>query len=215
MQDQITQLLTKVQDLETLVKFLQTNLSDNIRTFWTILGFLVVSTGGALYFLVKTVVNSRVEEELKVIKKELEEKFQGFIAETKNTKSLSNEEFGLMIGGSQQVNPLESYTRKIGLSIEPRKVKLFISDTSNNSIISIIIRRNAPPVVLFMGKNDTKWIRSSSKDFLIPEMAYPLLGRNVVLVNAEIEDRSFKLVFKNISDTKDSSLDFMSYWEAE
>lgn len=76
MQEQINQLLTKVQDLETLVKFLQTNLSDNIRTFWTILGFLVVSTGGALYFLVKSIVNSRVEKELTEIKKSLEKDLQ-------------------------------------------------------------------------------------------------------------------------------------------
>jgi hypothetical protein len=79
MQEQITQLLTKVQDLETLVKFLQTNLSDNIRTFWTILGFLVVSTGGALYFLVKTVVNSRVEKELTDIKCNLEKDLLSYV----------------------------------------------------------------------------------------------------------------------------------------
>ena len=79
MQEQVIQLLTKVQDLETLVKFLQTNLSDNIRNIWTILAFLVVSTGGALYFSVKTMVNDRVEKELTEIKSNLEKDLQLYI----------------------------------------------------------------------------------------------------------------------------------------
>jgi len=68
-----------VQDLETLVKFLQTNLNDNIRSIWTILAFLVVSTGGALYFSVKSMVNDRVEKELTEIKSNLEKDLQMYI----------------------------------------------------------------------------------------------------------------------------------------
>lgn len=81
MQEQINQLLIRIQDLETMVKLQQTNLNQNITWFWAILTFVVVALAGALVLLARTWVNTRVEKELRKLRSDFESNLKIYINE--------------------------------------------------------------------------------------------------------------------------------------
>lgn len=64
MEQQIRELIIKIDDLEKLINVIQQNLNSNIQIFLACLALIVATAGAALVNYVKVTVDKRVEKEL-------------------------------------------------------------------------------------------------------------------------------------------------------
>src|SRR5690606_13078410 len=69
----------KIEALKDLITLVQDNVNNNLNLVVSCLGICVAIAGAALYFIAKQLVESKVNKELKVIKKELEDKMFSMI----------------------------------------------------------------------------------------------------------------------------------------
>jgi hypothetical protein len=62
--DKVTELSLKLDALKESFQIYQQNINNNISWFYALLGLMAAIIGAAVYFLVKNIVNERVEKEL-------------------------------------------------------------------------------------------------------------------------------------------------------
>lgn len=79
MEQQIQEIISKIDAVEKVINVIQQNLNSNIQAFLSCLALIVATSGVALVYYVKSTVNKRVEKELLVIRENLKNELKGEI----------------------------------------------------------------------------------------------------------------------------------------
>lgn len=79
MEQQIKEIISRIDTLEKLINVIQQNLNSNIQSFLACLALIVATSGVALVYYVKSTVNKRVEKELAIIKENLKNDLEKYI----------------------------------------------------------------------------------------------------------------------------------------
>lgn len=79
MEQQIKEILGKIDALEKLINVIQQNLNSNIQSFLTCLGLIVATSVLAVVYYVKVTVDKKVERELIEIKEQMKRNLKEYI----------------------------------------------------------------------------------------------------------------------------------------
>ncbi|WPC43362.1 hypothetical protein [Clostridium sp. JS66] len=204
MSDQVKELIQKIDSLEKQINLVQNNVNFSLGLTWAILSVIIAATGVSLYFLVKILVNKRVEDELKIIKKDIIDKFQKI-------------DYGVFTDTSTNVPASKTYVKTIPLKFNPDRVKLNFSCYSNPQKwqeVEILSNRYTLSQFNYGKLRGTTHLDTENIffDSLSTEVVF---GMGIIIENVYVKDKNICVVFKNLSEIIGSTLNIVIKWEAE
>lgn len=198
---QIDEILIKIEYIEKIIDANQQNIQFTLGLTWAIVGVAIAVLGAAAYFLIKMWVNKRVEVEMQIIKKKINNK-------------LPQMNYGEFVSG-ETITRDSVLVREITVGFKPDKVKFIVGTQNLTQDKGAIIEIDQSGLCMQYNFGDFNGVIFSDFQKLsrIFKNKY-IFGKSIVIEKAEIIDRGFKIYFKNLDTESDNTLNVRIKWSA-
>lgn len=189
---ELNELLFQIDNIKEIINIIDNTVKFHIQVMWGAIAFVVAAAGASLYFLAKHWFTSTLEIRLKQLEQEIKKSI------AKEYKSA----YGMGIVGINitSLNPSDSFDYQIYIGFKPSRVRYLLN--SINSSATGLLKKDL---------NINYNVKSSAYGYKA------LLEQSLIIDKAKIENNSFILTFKNISNNKIDveKMHIIINWEAE